>query len=311
MENSNLNEEVKEMKNDIINKDINFDEYKQRPHDLIKLAYKEANNSKFEEAIDILNKAIEFNLLLENNDNQAYSMARLYVVNSDILIRRITETSDLFGNNAKKEKDSKDKKDDNDDNSEESSEEEDATDEEVVYDNLLTAQKIYEKQIEKENTKEINLKLADVFSLFGELSMCRDNYKDAITYFEKCIDIHRNHDDLFSRSKGDIYFKLGMCHEIDPYKNFICIFYTKVILEKNLELEISKKDPNYKLADFNEIKLLEEGKMDAKIDLDLVKMFNSEIIIKEGDSDEIADLKSILQEIYIKVSCIKFRLKTQ
>lgn len=306
MENLNIeNKQTNETNDNVMNKDINFDEYKQKPHDLIKLAYKEANNSKYEEAIDIINKAIEFNLELESNNNTALSMARLYVVNSDILIRKITETSDLFGNNPKKQTDeTKDKNAENENDSDESSEEEDATDEEVVYDNLMTAQKIYEKEIEKENTKEMNLKLADVLSLFGELSMCKDNYKDAITYFEKCIDIHRNYDELFSRSKGDIYFKLGMCHEIDPYKNFICIFYTKVILEKNLEIEISAKRPNYKLADETEVKYLEEGKMDTKIDLDSVKMYKNEILIQEDDSDNVADLKSILNEIYIKVSKI-------
>lgn len=331
-------------KGDFCIDDITFDSYTTSPEDLIILAYKLSNIGKFDDAIEVMAKAIEMKLALINNDRNFFDMARFYVVNADLIVIKINETANLFGgenNNNTKDKQleekilqeknqqncrrndatkaavKNEKGEDNEDNDYEDDEdqveeeEEEATDEEIAYDNLFAAQKIYQQFLKPynihlaedldDNVRKVYLKLAGVFSLFGELEMSKSDFKKAINFFEEALLLYRKYDNLFSRDKGEVYYKMAMSYDFDPYKNFVCFYYTKSIIENHLQKELDK-DPNNSIIVFNpqDEALVAEGKMDLIFDLDKVKLPKN-LEESENDSQKIRELKSILKELYIKV----------
>ena len=269
---------------------IDYESYNDHPEDLIKIAYQTANKQNFDEAIEIIDNAIELKLKTFNKED--LELARFYIVNADIIIRKITESQELFNNKPAK-------KDDDSENCEE--EEEEMTDEEIVLDNLMAAEKIYLSNIEKEG---IPLKLGDVYSLFGELWMCRDDYKEAIKKFTTALDYYHKHDELMSRNKADVYFKMGLCFDFDPYKNFLCMFFPKIIIEYHLQKKLDECKniymKNFLIHDEENEKYIKENSLDIKIDVNSVQIKN--IDDDDKDSEEIKELKSILKEIYIKVN---------
>jgi hypothetical protein len=333
------NEKNKEIMAEVITEIITT-----KPEDFIPLAYKLIYAKKYEESIELINKAIELKLKSVNEDRNHIEMARFYVVNADILIIKLQETTSLFegldqnknGNHEeKKEKnlngnfeDHKKRTNDDSDNEYDGSdddESEEATDEEIIYDNLFTAQKLYQEYLRPYNTqipedipeeiRKIYVKLAGVFSLFGELEIVKNDNKKAIHFYEEGLTLYKKYTELFSRNKGECYYKLSFCYDFDPYKSFVCFFLTKIIMELHLqklmdeenEKSVDQINKKYykKIYNPEEKIYLENGNVnELKIDLDCVELKFKEVqIVDEIDKNEdIIELKSILQELYTKVS---------
>lgn len=324
MSNHELNENDcdKEITAPIIYKDASGNEivienYKTKPEDLITTAYSLVRHCKYEDSLELMNAAINLKLEQLKGDKSNIECARFYTIYADILIIKMTETAGLFGfedNNGNKNKPTRKSNIENDDDEDEDEDEEEATDEEVAYDNLFAAQKIYQEFLRPYNVKlpedvpqDIKLyylKLAGVFSLFGELEMVNSasDTKRATNFYEEAIKYYNKYDELFSREKGEVYYKMSMCYDYDPYKNLYCLYLTKIILEYHLQKELDMNSFNtIKVFNSSDERYLKEPNLEEKIQVEDID-FKKEIEEKLLDNDKTKDLKSILKEIYIKVS---------
>lgn len=297
--------------------EILIENYKNKPEDLISTAYSLVRHGKYEDSLELMNAAINLKLDQLKGDKSNIECARFYTIYADILIIKMTETAGLFGfedNNGNKNKQTRKSNIENDEDEDEDEDEEEATDEEVAYDNLFSAQKIYQEFLRPYNVKlpedvpeDIKLyylKLAGVFSLFGELEMVNSasDTKRATNFYEEAIKYYNKYDELYSREKGEVYYKMSMCYDYDPYKNLYCLYLTKIILEYHLQKELDSNSFNtIKVFNPSEEKYLREPNLEERINPEEID-FKKDLEEKLLDNDKTKDLKSILKEIYIKVS---------
>jgi tetratricopeptide (TPR) repeat protein len=83
---------------------LNFDEFKEKPEDLISLAKQLVNIKKFEKAISILEKAIHL-AKDKYGKEDALECANFYYQYANAIIRKLTEGEELFGTNGEAEGD--------------------------------------------------------------------------------------------------------------------------------------------------------------------------------------------------------------
>lgn len=79
---------------------LNAEAYKDSPETLIELSEELIFNKKFEKAIELREKAIQYSIEKNNNDLKHPKCASFYVHYADALIIKIMETQDLFNNPA-------------------------------------------------------------------------------------------------------------------------------------------------------------------------------------------------------------------
>jgi hypothetical protein len=329
---------------------LDFNEFKDKPEELITLAKQLMGIKKYESAISMLEKAI--NLAGEKYGEDKLECAKFYYSYADALVRKLSEGEELFGTAGESDKaevaDDKPQKDHEDDikvenvdqnipktnghndynnieeepkdevsedDAEEHEEEEEheqaeaITDEQYAFENIAFAEKIYKGHLSQyddkpvselsDEVKKIYIDYADIFHKYGELEMCKSDFKAAAQYFQKALDIRNKYQSKFSRAIAELYWNMASVYDFDSKKCLLCYYKTKVILEYHLKQELSS-DGYPTQADKI---IVNEGDLDLEtIELDKIVYFKDVIeSLGENINDEIAELVDLLGIIYIKV----------
>lgn len=290
---------------------INPKDYSDKPDELfphIRTLSEEKRD--YETALELLNIAIKYKLQLIDDDRNNIQMVKYYMEYADILIQKQMNSEDLLniGNKEEKPKQvvSKKHEDDNDksdDENEDEDDEEEASDGEIIYDNLFTAQKILQKEISNstdEDKSKLKYDLSRVFVLFSENEMSKSDYQAAINYLQTALELRKESEDKFSRRIAEVYYQMGMCYDFDAQKSFNCFYRAKIILEYHLQKAADEN--NQKVVYYNN----EEDLLNSNTNIDPDKIIINIEAMKPSifDSDKVKDLKSILEEVYLKVSLI-------
>jgi hypothetical protein len=326
--------------------ELNFDEFKDKPEELISLAKQLLNIKNFEKAITMLEKAI---LIAKDKfeKEDALECAKFYFHYADAIIRKLSEGDELFGTNDegveipmttdKPEDDIKVENVDNqgnlgattndghnnynniDEKAQEDVEEEDdedgqgeeqteVSDEQYAFENLAFAEKIYKNYLSEYNNtppeelsdeiKNVYLSYADIFHKYGELEMCKSDFKSAADWFQKALDIRKKYQSKFSRAIAELYWNMATVFDFDSRKCLLCYYKTKVILEYHLKNELATN--NHPMADKITIN---ESDLDLEaINPDKVVFFKEVLeACTECINEDIAELVDLLGVIYVKV----------
>ncbi len=322
---------------------INAEEYKENPSELIKIAKNFLNLKKFEKGIELLEQAIHFAIEKNNKDETNIECAKFYYHYADALIRKCMESDEILAipeadvaqepqeqsniqtNNIQsvqkiKEVEEEEEEGENpaqeDDDEEKEEVVQDDSDEQVALENLLFAEKIYKTYLNPYETKKkedlsdevikIFFELGAVYHKFGELEMCKSDFKSAVDFFIKSLEIRNKFDFKFSRAIAELYFNMASAFDFDSKKCLLCYYKTKIIMEYHLQQELIKINFN-KLADLIIIS-------DSDMELETIKItdpclkLNREImnhpdLINDQmmKNEEIEELTSIIQELNIKI----------
>jgi hypothetical protein len=201
----------------------------------------------------------------------------------DVMLEEESETNNIQEGRSTDFKNSDDK-DDYEENKAESMN----NDEEIAFYNLALAEKIL---ITQQDKNSLNL-LANLYHKFGELEMCKSDFKEAILFFQKALDIRKNIEDKFSRAIAELYFNMGSIYDFDSNKCLLCYYKTKVIIEYHLKQELKEAG--------NQIVINE-----SDLDLDSVDrnkiIFYKDALENENFSEEANELVDIINQIYTKV----------
>jgi tetratricopeptide (TPR) repeat protein len=369
---------------------LNFELYTETPEDLIPIAKQLLNLNKFEKALETLEKAIQFAVKINSNDELNLDCAKFYLNYADALIRKMTESSDLLALNGENvdDKDQEDKKDtkentnvpvvsssnitpektnngeiplleaiksmdssntnlisnnnnltssnikaddiivekDNESADEENDltqqqEQEDApeTDEEVAFQNLAVAEKIFQtflKQYDSTPAEELlnshpaivktYFELSDVYQKFGELELCKSDFKAASEFFEKALEIRKKYDNKYSRGIAEIYFTLGSSYDYDQKKSLLSFYKAKLIMEYYLREELHKANLN-ELCEMIRVDDADLELGEVSVEKCAQSIVNSKVFLSkqqlknENISDEIVEFISIISELNDKV----------
>lgn len=127
----------------------------------------------------------------------------------------------------------------------------DDSDEQVAAENLLFAETIYQNHLSKYEKEDVNtLKekypeiiktfydLASVYQKFGELEMCKSDFKSAVEYFKKSLQVRQKYDSKFSRAIAELYFNMATAFDFDSKKCLLSYYKTKLIMEYHLKKEL-------------------------------------------------------------------------
>ena len=292
---------------------INFNENELNPEELLPMAKQMIKIKKHEKAFEIIESAI-VKIKNKNNSNSHIECAPYYYHYADALISKLMDQEELFANpdenNIQNEHNShnniENKSITESDNEDESKTELPISDEEVAFENLAAAEAIlkdYFEENEKIENNDLNKYYdiyANVYLKFGELEMCKSDFKTAIEFFEKSLEIRKKYEDKFSRAIAELYFNMGSIYDFDSKKCLLCYYKTKIILEhhliENLEginLEIVKKEMQIKESYLNDESIEPEKVI---IHTSILEKFKDENL-----SEEALELKDILIQIYTKV----------
>jgi hypothetical protein len=200
----------------------------------------------------------------------------------------------------------------------EEKEEKEETDEEVAFENLAFAEKIYKIYLEeyskvspkelKEKHKDIvrlYLDLSDVYQKFGDLEMVKSDYPQAVQFFQKALELRELYDDNFSRAIAELYFSMASVYDSDSKKCLLCYYKTKIIMLYHLKNELMKCGSNT-LSDkiifegsdllLTEVSTQKAEANNSNNDLDSILSNN------ENFSDNVVELIAIVREINDKVN---------
>lgn len=331
---------------DIENKEhSNEDPSKNSPEILIPEIKLQMRKMSFEKALELAEKAIKYQLEKVHNDKFHLDCAKFYILYAEILIEKLMNDDDILkipsnsqnnieskqdlssaqpinsDNNIPNEIDQSENQDELNNQSEINQEEisEEASDEEVCYDNLLCAQHIFEKHIKIKNFDEFKeteipyegktlyFDLAKVFLLFGELEMCKSDFKSAVEFFQKSLAIRRKYDDRYSRLIADLYFQLGMVFDFDPKKSLLCFYKTKIIMEYHMQKHLESLNSKDRIYNQDEDSILD---LFTEIYPDQIKTRKDLVELKDDDDESLKEFKEIISELYMKVNLLLFRLTT-
>jgi hypothetical protein len=195
----------------------------------------------------------------------------------------------------------------------------DDSDEQVALENLLFSEKIYKTYLEKyedENPEELKTKspeiiklffdLSNVYQKFGELEMCKSDFKSSIEFFTKSLEIRQKYDFKFSRAIAELYFNMATAYDFDAKLCLLSYYKTKIIMEYHLKEELNKHNLKH-LADrivVNEQDLNLSSVLTTSTNLRTNKEveggyeLNSENVLKIEDIEE---LVSIISELNQKI----------
>jgi len=310
------------------------------------------NENKYDDGLDLLDKAIILKIDKVNKNKEDKSLIPLYLEYAQVLITKQFNSQDLFGdvknddidnndndihnddneNNNIHEHNKEENKDDDihndyddnkyDEDNSEDSEQEEYNDQELAYDYLFTCQKIINTEINilKENKdkqtdsnlelKELNNQLSEVYLLFAQLELLKSDNKKAISFFEKGLEVRKINDDKFSRAIADIYYQMSIAYDYDIMKCFTCLYKVKIIMEYHLQKLIDKSYFISKPVFYN---IIEEDLLDKELikDYKSIKVNSDDVEIKDSDNDDIAEIKSILIEVYLKIDDTIEGIETQ
>lgn len=289
---------------------IFYDDYKEDPKALIKIAKKLCNLKEYEDSLEVLNNAIQIVLEKVDNDKMNIECAPYYLSYADVLIRKVGESEELLANLPKNTNEDQSESG-NEEPDEEDEKTEEATDEEIAYDNIFSCQKIYQDYLKDfesipasempEGAKNVNFQLSEVYMMYANLEICKSEYKKAIDYLEQALETRLKFEDKLSRAISEIYYEMAICYDFDPSQAFTNFYKTKIIMEYHLQKELDtsttvNKHPKVffeeEIAKLNEKSI---SHLNIKMDLNNVQP-------GFGDSDEIKELKMILEQIYLKVT---------
>jgi hypothetical protein len=316
--------------------ELNFDEFKDNPEDLITLAKQLLNIKKYEKAITMLEKAIHIARDKYNNED-SIECAKFYYHYADAIIRKLSEGDELFGINgetteAPTKEDNEDNikieninenvtnghnnynnieplktEDDVDEEDEEPEQSEVITDEQYAFENLAFAEKIYKTYLsqydntppeELSNEVKSYLDYADIFHKYGELEMCKSSFKTAAEFFQKALDIRKKYQSKFSRAIAELYWNMATVYDFDSQKCLLCYYKTKVILEYHLKEELK----NNNLPQADKITINEDDLELDSIEFDKIVYFKDVLeSLDENISEDIAELVELINIIFTKV----------
>lgn len=291
---------------------IYYEDFKKEPLQLIKFAKKLCNKKEFEDALEVLNNAIQIVLEKVDGDKMNLECTPFYLSYADILIRKVGESEELLANlprNNDDESDAGDGHGENEDEDDEDEKTEEATDEEIAYDNIFSCQKIYQDFLKKyesipsnempEEAKQINFQLSEVYMMYANLEICKSEFQKAISYLEQALDTRIKYEDQMSRAISEVYYEMAICYDFDVNQAFTNYYKTKIIMEYHLQKNIDASSSTFKPKIFfdEEIPKLSQ-KTISHLD---IKMNLNNVVQSFGDTEEITELKMILEQIYLKV----------
>lgn len=195
----------------------------------------------------------------------------------------------------------------------------DESDEQAALENLLCSETIYKnflKKYEEEDPEELKsespeiikffFELSNVYQKFGELEMCKSDFKSSIEFFTKSLAIRQKYDFKFSRAIAELYFNMATAYDFDAKLCLLSYYKTKIIMEYHLKQELTKHNMK-NLADrivVNEQDLNLNSILTTSPSLRINKEIeggyelNSENVLKIEDIEE---LVSILFELNTKI----------
>lgn len=146
--------------------------------------------------------------------------------------------------------------------------EEDVPTLQLAWEVLELSRIIFKRQAEK--NQDMQLKVADVLSLLGEVSMESENYKNAIDDFQESLKIKLSCLKPDSRVLAETYFQLGLAYSFDnQFSSAIEYFMkTKASLEKcidSLKVRVEKRKSSESTSDDAENDSRQEEKEDREI----------------------------------------------
>jgi hypothetical protein len=203
----------------------------------------------------------------------------------------------------------------------------DDSDEQVALENLIFAEKIYKTYLEKydnedpqklkENSPDIirlYLDLSNVYQKFGDLEMCKSDFKSAIEFFNKSLEVRQKYDHKFSRAIAEIYFNMATAYDFDPRKCLLSYYKTKIIMEYHLKEELGKIGQVILAAKviINDDGLASEfisptdEKLKSNRDVTQGNELNNEELLKHDDIEElvaiIAELNQKIDDVVIDIN---------
>jgi hypothetical protein len=190
------------------------------------------------------------------------------------------------------------------------------SDENVAFENLFFAENIYKNYLEPYNKEDPGklktenptiirnyFDLSNVYQKFGELEMCKSDFKSAIDYFTKALEIRTKHDNKFSRAIAELYFNMATAFDFDSKKCLLSFYKTKIIMEYHLKEELN----NLKQNSIGDKIIIREDDLESEE----IKMFNlftnrnviDKIAINENlmKNEEIEELYGIITELNMKI----------
>jgi hypothetical protein len=193
----------------------------------------------------------------------------------------------------------------------------DESDESVAYENLFFAENIYKNFLEKYDKEDpAKLKtqnpsiithyfeLSNVYQKFGELEMCKSDFKSAIEFFQKALDIRKKYDDKFSRAIAELYFNMATTFDFDSRKCLLSYYKTKIIMEYHLKQELIKINLN-SIADKIVIR---EDDLESQ-EIKIFNLFTNRNVIEKipindenlSKNEDIEELHAIISELNMKI----------
>ena len=193
----------------------------------------------------------------------------------------------------------------------------DDSDEEIAFENLFFSESIYKNFLEKydqENEEKLKIDnpaiithyfdLSNVYQKFGELEMCKSDFKSAVEFFNKALAIRKKYDDKFSRAIAEIYFNMATAFDFDSRKCLLSYYKTKIIMEYHLKQELIKVNEN-NLA--NKIVIKEDDLLSEEIKI--INLFTNRSVVEKLSinnenllkNEEIEELHAIISELNLKL----------
>lgn len=80
---------------------IQFDDYKDKPEELIRIGKELLKAKRFEKSIEVFEFALKQKIRIKNNDEFSVDCAKFYYYYANALINKLLETCDMFQDNVK------------------------------------------------------------------------------------------------------------------------------------------------------------------------------------------------------------------
>ena len=316
--------------------DINYSLYSDQPEKLFPIAQEQINKNNFEEGLDILEQSIIL-AVKKFGGEQKIELVQFYNKYADALLQKLLMNNNDFLNiqedeeqasknkeeEQKEEKQKEKQKDENEEDEEKAPKniENNTDDEQIVFENLDTANVIlknYLKEYDDKDPKTLDkevikyyLLLSDNYSLFASLEKLNSDFKKADEYYKLSIDFAKKYGDKFSRNIAFLYFEQAQILDFDPYNCLLSLYKSKVIMEYYLQKEIDKANIKLKLD-------IDENDLDLeKLSFDSDKVFKNKEIISNNpelttaakSNYNIEEFVDIIKDINIKIEDVVLELK--
>lgn len=301
-------------------------EYKDNPSGLFKIAIDQTNKKHYEEALEILETAINY-AKEKYGSEKDINLAIYYTRYAECLIRKLLESDELLvlpegiENDVSNENNEAQTNEANNANPQN----EEATDEEIILGNLLSANSIYieyltpydrEKDITKLDPKIIGFykELSFNYLMFGDYEKAKSDFPKAVEYYLKAIDIRTKYDSIYSRDLAELYYNLAFVYDADPKKCLLSYFKVKTIMEYHLSIELKKHNCKQEITvspDY--LKINEISETDPRLFINKTVVESDEVKSLREKDEEVDNFCDILNSLYIKLEdsaleCAQFEI---